>query len=405
MEGTNAKMTNADPPLRGIRVLDLSTMIAAPIVSSLLADYGAEVVKIERPGTGDHVRNFGYQADGQGLYWKTLSRGKKSVALDLHLPEVQQLVRDWVPQFDILVENFRPGTLDRWNLAPTRLRQLAPRLILLQVTAYGQQGPYRDRHGFGTLAEAMSGLVHVAAEDGERPRLPPYALADVLAGHLGAAAVLAALERRHRTGRGDLIDLALYESGLKLAELEILHGGRVARGQTSDPKARAAAAPRGTYLCSDGHWVAMAASTQEIAQRVLVAIGGRELIDDPRFATNEGRLEHFDELDELVASWCADRNREMVIAILTAAGGAVGPVESPITMRNNPQIVARGSLQDVDDPDLGRLTMTNVFPRFAESGPLPVPPPGAKSVGHDTREVLRRDLALTDEDFARLGIE
>lgn len=369
-------------------------MIAAPLAASLLCDHGAEVVKVERPGTGDHVREFGRQVAGHGLYWKALNRGKEIVALDLRLPRVQALVREWVPQFDVLVDNFRPGTLARWGLDPDLLRELAPRLVVLQVTAYGQSGPYQNRPGFGTLAEGMTGIVW-ASRQGGRPQLPPYPIADVLAGHLGAAAVLAAVERRHSTGRGDRIDLAIYEAALKLVELEVLASGM--DGATADRAAgvpESAAGPRGTYRCSDGLWIALAASTRETAMRVLSAVGGDDLANDPRLATNAGRLQHHDLLDARIQGWCAERDRETAVDVLSRSGCAVGPVETFGTMPDNRQVVARGSVVQVADPDVGPLAMLNVLPRFAE-GCAPVPAPAPGEVGRDTVAVLQRDLGLS----------
>ena len=214
-------------PLAGIRVLDIATMIAAPLTASILGDYGAEVVKVELPGRGDTVRKMGAQRDGIGLYWRTLSRNKSSVALDLRIPAAQELLLRWLPQFDVLIENFRPGTLDRYNLDTDRLRAANPKLVILRMTAFGQTGPYRDRHGFGTLAETMSGVASVLVKglrgfSAERPTLTSFPLGDVTAGLVGANGILAALLHAQRTGVGEVIDLAIYEAMLKFMELEIL---------------------------------------------------------------------------------------------------------------------------------------------------------------------------------------
>lgn len=393
----------ASGPLAGLRVLDVSTMIAAPLAASILCDYGASVVKVEQPGTGDHVRRFGHQVKGHGLYWKALNRGKETVALDLRLPRVQAVVREWLPQFDILVENFRPGTLGRWGLGPRVIAEVAPRLIVLQVTAYGQTGPYRDRPGFGTLAEGMTGIV-AASRQGDRPQLPPYPLADVMAGQLGAAAVLAAVHRRHVTGCGEYLDLAIYEAALRLVELDVLKAG-LGSGAPADAgqvETTNAAAPRGTYRCSDGTWIALAASTQEVARRVLTAVGGDELAGDERFATNAGRLRHNDVLDALIQNWCAQRDQRSVIEQLSNSGCAVGPVETFTTMLDNPQVVARGSVVRASDPDVGSLAMAAVAPRFGnERTPVPQPAPGI--VGRDTVQILSRDLGLSPDQVRALG--
>jgi crotonobetainyl-CoA:carnitine CoA-transferase CaiB-like acyl-CoA transferase len=391
-----------EPMLAGLRVLDLSTMIAAPLAATLLADWGADVVKVEQPGAGDHVRRFGAQRLGQGLYWKALGRGKRSVALDLHLPESQKLLRRWASSFDAIIENFRPGTLERWNLDPDDLLAASPRLVILRTTAFGQAGPYRNRPGFGTLAEAMSGLAAVTGYPDRPPLLPAYPLADVLAGYLGAGAVLAALLRRARTGRGEVIDLAIYEAALKTIESQVVEYDQ--NGTLHPPQGNRIgdSAPRGAYLCADGKWLALSASTQSIAQRVLRVVGGEALAADPRFATNLDRLAHIAELDALVAAWCARLPRAEALAVFDAANCAAGPLEDVATMLENPQVVARESIVAVDDAVLGRVRMSNVYPRFA-SVEARLPMPGASRVGEHTRDVLSADLGIDEDEFERLA--
>jgi crotonobetainyl-CoA:carnitine CoA-transferase CaiB-like acyl-CoA transferase len=397
----SSQATPGAGPLSRLRVLDLSTMIAAPLTASLLADYGADVVKVERPGTGDFVRRFGAQKDGEGLYWKTLGRNKKSVALDLHSTEAQALMRRWIPQFDVVIENFRPGTLERWGLAPSELRQQSAGLIVLRVTAYGQAGPYRDRPGFGTLAEAMSGLAALSGFPDRPPLLPAFPLADIMAGHLGAAAVLAAVERRHHTGEGDCLDLAIYESALKLIELNVIEYDQtgVEHGRTGNRIG--STAPRGSYECADGLWLALSGSTQPVAERVLRTVGGESLVADPRFLTNADRVAHAAELDEYISAWCGSRDRETAIREFTAMGCAVGPLETVRTMLENPQVVDRGSITTLPDPRLGPIAMTNVYPRF-ESADCALRSTGPAVVGQHTDEVLGRDLELSDEELAAL---
>jgi crotonobetainyl-CoA:carnitine CoA-transferase CaiB-like acyl-CoA transferase len=393
-------------PLSRLRVLDLSTMIAAPLTASLLADYGADVVKVERPGTGDYVRRFGAQKDGEGLYWKTLSRNKRSVALDLHLPETQDLMRRWVPQFDVVIENFRPGTLERWGLAPSRLQETSPHLVVLRVTAYGQSGPYRDRPGFGTLAEAMTGLAALSGFPDRPPLLPAFPLADVMAGYMGAAAVLAAVERRRHTGEGDCIDLAIYEATLKLIELNILEYDQTGVEQERSGNRIGSTAPRGAYECADGLWLALSGSTQPVAERVLRTVGGDSLVEDPRFHTNADRVANAAELDEYISIWCKARDRDTAIREFTDMGCAVGPLETVETMLKNPQVVARESVTRVPDPRLGQVAMSNVFPRFA-TAECTIRHPGAVDVGEHTEEVLGRDLGLSSDELAelrRLGV-
>ncbi|MFB5190769.1 CaiB/BaiF CoA transferase family protein [Alicyclobacillus fastidiosus] len=387
--------------LHDLRVLDMSTMIAAPTAASLLADYGAEVVKLERPGTGDFVRKFGAQKQGQGLYWKSLGRNKQSVALDLHRPEVQALVQDWVKTFDVVVENFRPGTLEKWNLGPDVLLSANPSLIVLRVTAYGQDGPYRDRPGFGTLAEAMTGIASVTGFPDKPPLLPAFPLADVIAGYLGSNAVLAALHRREQTGDGEIIDLAIYEALMKVIELQIIEYDQNGTLHRRNGNQLEDTAPRGAYQCHDGLWIALSGSTQPIAERVLRAIGGEALVNDERFATNLDRVAHADELDALIASWCQKRDRDTVIDELSSLGCAVGPLETMDSMLTNPQILARKSITTVPDPELGPVRMTNVFPRFERAKPE-IWSTGPAGVGGDTMRILQRDLGLPEDAIRRI---
>ncbi len=378
-------------PLEGVRVLDMSTMIAAPLAASLLSDYGAEVVKVERPGSGDYVRKFGAQKNNEGLYWKTLSRNKRSVALDLHHPDAQDLMKRWIPKFDVLIENFRPGTLERWNLSPDELFSIAPHLVILRVTAFGQSGPYKDRPGFGTLAEAMSGFAAVSGFSDKPPLLPSVPLADIMSGYLGASATLAAVVRAKETGQGEVIDLAIYEAILKLVELQIIEYDQNGTLHARKGNQFADAAPRGAYQCKDGLWIAMSASTQPVAERVLRAVGGEILLHDPRFVSNATRLEHVDELDEYISNWCKQYNRDEAIEIMASYQCAVGPLEDVSTMLDNPQVVARESVVTVDDPELGPLRMANVFPHFTRSVAASLHS-GPSGVGQDTFQTLARDL-------------
>ncbi|NMP24111.1 CaiB/BaiF CoA transferase family protein [Sulfobacillus harzensis] len=398
--------TKGARPLAGVRVLDLSTMIAGPTTASLLADFGAEVVKVERPGVGDPLRQFGAQKSGRGLYWRTLSRNKASVALDLHHVEAQAILRDWIPQFDVLVENFRPGTLERWNVGPDQLMARHPALVVLRVTAFGQSGPYRDRPGFGTLAEAMSGIAAVTGYSDRPPLLPAFPLADIMAGYLGASASLAAAWRAKATGQGEVIDLAIYEAIMKLIELQILEYDQNGTLHERRGNQIEDTAPRGAYQCRDGLWLALSTSTPSTAMRLLQAIGGDALSGDPRFQTNADRVRHADLLDDLVAQWCRERPRALALAELEAMDCAAGPLEDVATMLENPQVRARESVTTVEDPVLGSIRMLNTIPHFMNARPAHLSP-GPDAVGADTLRVLQRDLGLTEPmlaDLARRGV-
>jgi len=391
-------------PLSGVRVLDCSTMIAAPTTAATLADYGAEVIKLERPGVGDPVRRFGAQKHGQGLYWKALGRNKKSVAIDLHAAEAQAILLRWLPTFDIFIENFRPGTLERWNLGPERLLDAAPHLVILRMTAFGQDGPYRERAGFGTLAEAMTGIASVSGYDDHPPLLPAFPLADIIAGQSAAAAVCAAYARRLKSGDGEVIDFAIYEAAMKLVELQLTEYAANGTLHRRLGNRLEDTGPRGAYLCGDGAYVALSGSTQAVAERVLQTIGGDELVADPRFRTNADRVRNGEALDELVGAFCSQRGRDEVIAIFNRAGCAVGPLETIDSVFENPQIVARGSLVTLPDLELGSVTINNSFPLFARSG-RPTLAPGRSAVGADSAEVLDRELGIDAENMRRLAQE
>ena len=389
-------------PLAGVRVLDAATMIAAPGTAAMLADFGADVVKLEKPGSGDHSRRYGARKNGIGLYWKALGRNKKSVALDLHAPAAQELLLRWLPQFDIFIENFRPGTLERWNLGPERLLAAAPHLVVLRMTAFGQTGPYRDRAGFGTLAEAMTGVAAVSGYDDRPPLLPAFPLADIMSGQAAAAAVCAAYAHRLRTGDGEVIDFAIYEAVMKLVESQITEYAANGTLHRRLGNRMEDTAPRGAYRCVDGGYVALSGSTQEVAERVLRTIGGPELAADPRFHTNADRVANGEALDALIDAYCATRSRDDAIGELAAAGCAVGPLESIASVFDNPQVVARGSLAVLSDPELGSIVINNAFPRFTRAG-SPRLEPGRSHVGADTADVLARDLGLTEDELLSLS--
>lgn len=394
----------APRPLRGVRVLDCSTMVAAPLCATVLGDYGAEVVKLEHPGKGDSARHFATEKHGEGIYWKSLSRNKRSAVLDLHKPEAQALLRRWLGTFDVLIENFRPGTLEKWNLDPNDLLAQHPRLIVLRTTAFGQSGPYSDRAGFGTLAEAMTGIAAVSGWEDRPPLLPPLALADTMAALLGASAVLAAYIRAQETGAGEIIDLAIYEAAMKLTELQLM-----AYDQTGHVPLRRGneiefTAPRGAFECADGAWVAVSGSAASVAERFLSAIGGEAMVNDPRFKTNADRAKNGTGLNAAVRLWCKMRTQQQVLDTLVPLGCAVGPLETIPSVFENPQIVHRESFVSVEDPVFGRMRMMRAIPNFLRSEDATLVP-GPSELGADTEDLLRRDLELDDSQLAQLREE
>jgi crotonobetainyl-CoA:carnitine CoA-transferase CaiB-like acyl-CoA transferase len=385
-------------PLAGLRVLDASSIIAGPLCCQILADYGADVVKVEHPRDGDPVRGHGAVVDGTSLWWKVLGRNKRSVGIDLHTETGQDLFRELGARADVLVESFRPGVLERWGLGSERLRESNPGLVVLHVTGFGQTGPYAARAGYGTLAEAMSGFAHLTGRADEPPTLPAFGLADSICGIAGSSAVLMALRHRDLTGEGQDVDLSLLEPILAamgpsptvydvLGTVDTRHGNRSLNN-----------APRNTYLTSDGRWVVVSASSLNVARRVLTLVGHPELTEEPWFSTSNGRVTHVDEIDDYVATWIAQRPAEEVVAAFTEAGAALAPVYTAADIVEDEHIRATEMLTTVDDPELGPVLMTNVMWRMART-PGRVRFPG-RALGADTDDVLSTDLGHTPDEIA-----
>lgn len=375
-------------PLTGLRVLDCSTILAAPLVCQVLGDFGADVLKIEHPERPDGMRGHGRSVDGHGLWWKEISRNKRTIGLNLGREEGAALLLDLVRDADVLVENFRPGTLERWGLGPERLHEANPGLVIARVTGFGQDGPYRDRPAFGTLVEAMSGFAHLTGQHDGPPTLPAFGLADSIAGMAGVAAVMMALYHRDaRGGAGQVIDLSLLEpivSAVGPAPTVYAKTGEVQQRQGNRSGNNA---PRNLYRTSDEQWVAVSTSADAIAKRVMRLVGHPEVIDEPWFATGAQRAEHADLLDSHVGEWIARRTRDEVVAAFDEAGAAVAPVYSPADLVADEQVQARKMLTEVDDPDIGELLQHNVLFRLSET-------PGSirftgRAHAADTDQVLR----------------
>lgn len=374
--------------LEGIRVIDMATVIAAPGAARYLADFGADVVKVEAPG-GDGTRRLGWvdPNDGDSYMWKLVARGKRAVVLDLKsetgLAHMHALVRD----ADVLIENLRPGALERLGLDPTDLIATNPGLVILRVTGFGQTGPYAQRPGFATTAEAMSGFAAINGEPDGAPLPPPIALTDEVTAIVGAFAILAALRHRDRTGVGQVIDVNLLDTMLSL--MGPLHSASAHLGY-EQPRLGSGipySVPRGTYRCADGRWVAISASAESVASRLLDLLG---VGDDARFATFADRVDHRDELNSIVAEWVGRRSAEEVIAGFEAAHAAIAPVYSVAEVARDPHVVERGSLLDVDG-----VIMPGLIARFSET-------PGevrwvGRSLGADTDAVIG-ELDAHDHD-------
>ncbi|GGM08649.1 MULTISPECIES: CaiB/BaiF CoA transferase family protein [Micromonospora] len=387
--------------LDGIRVLDVSTILAGPMTCQILGDFGADVIKIEHPRHGDGMRGHGLAKDGVGLWWKMISRNKRTVGLYLGDAEGQDVFRELVRTADVVVENFRPGTLEKWGLGPERLRELNPGLVLLRVTGFGQTGPYAARPGFGTLAESMSGFAHLTGEPDGPPTLPAFGLADSIAGITGASAVMMALYARATgDGRGQEIDLDILEPIMTAVGPSVIYVDQLGVVQQRTGNRSLNNAPRNTYRTSDDRWVAISTSATSIAERVMTLVGHPEVIAEPWFATGGGRAAHADQLDSYVADWIGARTRDEVSDAFAAAGAAVAPVYAPDELLDDPQVRALDMITKVDDPELGSIRMQNVLYRMAGT-------PGeirftGRPIGADTDEVLGDELGLDADRLAEL---
>ncbi|MPY50809.1 CaiB/BaiF CoA transferase family protein [Streptomyces acidicola] len=394
---------NATPaPLSGLRVLDLATLFAGPLAATMLGDFGAEVIKVEHPRRPDPSRGHGPSKDGVGLWWKLLGRNKRTMALDLSKPGGRTTLLRLAATADVIIENFRPGTLEKWGLGWSDLSAANPRLVLARVTGFGQYGPYARRPGFGTLAEAMSGFAAITGEPDAPPTLPPFGLADSIAGLTTAYAVMTALTARGRTGEGQVVDMAIIEPILTVLGPQPLWYDQLGHVQPRTGNRTQNNAPRNTYRTADDRWVAISTSAQSVAERVMRLVGRPELTTEPWFTTGTGRARHADVLDEAVGAWIARHTREEVTEAFEKAEAAVAPIQDVRDVMRDPQYEALDTITTVDDPELGPLRMQNILFRLSST-------PGAirwagRPHGADTEAILT-ELGLTDTDLADLRSE
>lgn len=357
---------NEHKALEGVKVIDAATLFAGPLAATTLGDFGAEVLKVEHP-RGDPSRSHGYSKDGVGLWWKMLGRNKKAVTLNLSKPEGQDIFKRLARDADVVIESFRPGTLERWNLGYEELQLINPGLILARVTGFGQFGPYKNRPGFGTLAESMSGFAHVTGQPDGPPTLPPFGLADGIAALATAIAVLTALRARDATGEGQVVDLAIIEPIFTLLGPQPLVYDQLGIVQERSGNRSVNNAPRNIYKTSDGEWVAISTSAQNIAERVMRLVGRPEYIEEPWFQKGSERAKHADELDEAVGSWISERTREEVVDAFEEVSAAVAPIYSIEDIMEDPQFKALNSIVSIEDPELGPVKMQNVLFRLSET--------------------------------------
>lgn len=373
-------------PLSGIRVLEMGQLIAGPFAAKMLGEFGAEVIKIEPPGRGDPLRAWRLLHEGTSVWWRVQSRNKQSVTLDLRDPEIQAVVRRLVAEIDVVVENFKPGTLEGWGLGWEDLRQINPRLIMLRVSGYGQTGPYCDRPGFGVVAEAMGGLRHLSGEPGRTPVRVGVSIGDSLAALHGVIGVLMALRARDRDGVGQVVDVALYESVFNM--MESLLPEYAVFGEVRQPAGSSlpGIAPSNAYPCKDGKYVLVAGNGDSIFKRLMRVIGRPEMAEDPALANNVGRVAQVARIDEAIAQWTSMRVLDDVLAALHQADVPVGRIYDIADIAADPHYQARGMILDDTLPDGTPCKVPGIVPKLsATPGGIDRPAP---ALGQQTDEVL-----------------
>jgi crotonobetainyl-CoA:carnitine CoA-transferase CaiB-like acyl-CoA transferase len=390
-----------DLPLSGLRVVDCATLFAGPLIATLMADFGADVIKVEHP-RGDPMRSMGWLKDGTSLWWAVAARNKRCITMNLSHPDGQSVFKELINDADVLVENFRPGTLERWGISPEALHEINPGLVVVRTTGFGQDGPYASRPGFGTLAEAMSGFANINGWPDKPPALPPFALGDGVAALAGTFSAMFALWWRDHggNGQGQVVDLAIYEPLFWILGPQASVYDQLGEVQGRSGNSTPFSAPRNVYRASDGKWLALSASTQSIAERVMRIIGRDDYLAEPWFADHEGRLAHVDELDEAIQDWIGRHTSAEVLEAFSFGEAAIAQVYSIRDIVQDPHVLARHSLVRVPHPLLGSVLMQNMIARLSVT-PGSVRSAGA-ALGEHNREVLG-SLGLTEEDLTHLA--
>ncbi|MBB53617.1 MAG: CoA transferase [Magnetovibrio sp.] len=388
------------PPIEGLRVIDASTVIAGPTVGMLLGDFGADVIKVEHP-QGDPLRETGYQKDGFGLWFKMANRNKRGITLNFNTARGQELFKTLILSADVVIENFRTGTMEKWGLGWEDLSNINPKLIMVRVTGFGQTGPYRNRPGFGTIAEAFSGFASVTGEADGPPTLPNFGLADGVAAAYGTFATMFALYHRDaKGGNGQYIDLSIYEPLFQVLGPQPLQFDQLGIIQKRWGNRSKNNAPRNTYRTRDGHWVALSTNTPSIVNRVMTLCGGKKVSEDPRFQTPQDRVAHIEEIDGIVAAWIGRHDLQVVLEQFEKVEAAIGPAYDIGQIFQDPQYQARADIIEVLDEDLGPIKMTNAFPFMSET-PAEIRHAGPRK-GQHNHDILVGELGLSEHELVEL---
>ena len=386
-------------PLAGLKVIEMGQLIAGPFAAKTLADFGADVVKIEPPKVGDALRKWRLLKDGTSVWWQVQSRNKRSLSLDLRQTEAQDIVRTLVTEADILIENFRPGTLEGWGLDPEKLLLLNPRLIILRISGYGQTGPYRDKPGFGVVAEAMGGLRHLTAEPGRVPVRVGVSIGDTLASLHGVIGILLALQERQRSGKGQVIDIALYEAVFNCMESLLPEYSAFGEVRQAAGSALPGIAPTNAYLCGDGGYVLIAGNGDSIFKRLMKAIGRNDFASDPQLENNEGRVKRVVELDAAIGEWAKTLSTDQALEILDAVSVPASRIYTVADIANDPHYKARENIQTIQMQDGSSLQVPGILPKLSRT-------PGsiktlAPNIGQNTDEILQ-EIGLNHNQIASL---
>lgn len=386
-------------PLVNLRVIEMGQLIAGPFAAKTLADFGADVIKIEPPKVGDALRKWRLLKDGTSVWWQVQSRNKRSLSLDLKQPEAQDIVRTLIQEADILIENFRPGTLEGWGLDPEKLLEHNPKLIVLRISGYGQTGPYRDKPGFGVVAEAMGGLRHLTAEPGRVPVRVGVSIGDTLASLHGVIGILLALQERHQSGKGQIIDIALYEAVFNCMESLLPEYSAFGEVRQAGGSALPGIAPSNAYLCADGGYVLVAGNGDSIFKRLMGMIGRNDLANDPALENNDGRVARVVELDQAIGEWAKTMTTDQALQLLDSVAVPAGKIYTVADIANDPHFKARGNIETIQMHDGSKLDVPGVIPKLSRT-------PGsiktlAPSIGENTDEILR-SIGLTEIQLASL---
>ncbi len=401
MTDASAPPAVADMPLSDLRVLELGVLLAGPFCGQLLGDFGADVIKVEDPGRGDPMRQWGREKPhGHSLWWPVVARNKRSVTIDLRTEDGQDLVRRMVAEADVLLENFRPGTLERWGLSPEELWEVNPRLVVTRVTGFGQTGPYAPRAGYGSIGEAMGGIRHVIGEPDRPPARAGISLGDSLAATFATLGTLVALHQRERSGTGQVVDSAIYEAVLAMMESLVPEWSVAGYERERTGSVLPNVAPSNAYPTADGEMILVAANQDSVFTRLADVMGRSDLAADERYATHGARGAHMEELDDLVASWTSTLDADVLLDRLHDGGVPAGRIFRAKDMLADPHFAARQAIVNVAHREFGDLPMQNVVPRLSAT-PGGVRRPGP-DLGEHTDEVLTELLGLTADQVAAL---